>query len=744
MCLKKNCPLSNLGNSDGICCSCERKKPQNHKGAHKSYRDFIVRTNIDLIVIAFFIAWLHADTVRASETSTMAVDGGSGERESDIDSLEVEAGHDAAEEEIETAYAVLFPWFIEIIGVFVYYALSRWCHQIPFTAIMFLIGFCIGFCVDRVKPRNILLESSYIWTNIEGELIILIFLPGLLYLDSFNIDIHLFLQSFLQLVVFAFPMVLGGTALTALVAYYIFPYGWSFDLCMTFGSILSATDPVAVAVLLNELGAPPRLKMHISGESLMNDGSAVVFYTIFSSRFFYEFGLDGIGEEIGWGKGFALFFRLAFGGAAIGLAFGIGTVFILFHLDRRLSGEDSVIQVVTTISAAYLSFFTSEILAHCSGIIAVLFCGVTVKAFGETLLNNLQLTHHFWEITEHLLNALLFALGGSVWGEIIGDQTYTEGQGRLFARQDWGYLALLYVLLMVIRMFLIYSFYPITKRIGIGTNWKESLFAAYGGLRGAVGIALALSLHAETIHFTSSIPNESAQMSFRTSTAKVFGFTGGIAFLTLFINATTCGPLLIKLGLVTPTETRKKVLENYRQHMIQFTLVEYVKLMTEDRFQTVDFMVMKEHIPFFNEITYDKFMIAVQKYKDITPSKGYLEPSIEHVIPYLYEPETSHPSNDEKVSPGLNETITDRRSILKSSTRRDSVANIRKNRRRRVATVYDLNEVFDEKEVREERMIFVHILRATYHRLIEHGELDSRGFMPYSMFRYGNDFCLKS
>lgn len=170
----------------------------------------------------------------------------------------------------------------------------------------------------------------------------------------------------------------------------------------------------------------------------MNDGSAVVFYTIFSARFFYEFGLDGIGEEIGWGKGFALFFRLAFGGAAIGLAFGIGTVFILFQLDRRLSGEDSVVQVVTTISAAYLSFFTSEILAHCSGIIAVLFCGVTVKAFGETLLNDLHLTHHFWEITEHLLNALLFALGGSVWGEIIGDKTYTEGQDRLFARKDWG------------------------------------------------------------------------------------------------------------------------------------------------------------------------------------------------------------------------------------------------------------------------------------------------------------------
>ena len=71
------------------------------------------------------------------------------------------------------------------------------------------------------------------------QVILLVFLPGLLYLDSYNIDVHLFLQSFWQLINFAFPMVLGGTALTALVAYFIFPYGWSLDLSMTFGSILA-------------------------------------------------------------------------------------------------------------------------------------------------------------------------------------------------------------------------------------------------------------------------------------------------------------------------------------------------------------------------------------------------------------------------------------------------------------------------------------------------------------------------
>jgi NhaP-type Na+/H+ or K+/H+ antiporter len=125
---------------------------------------------------------------------------------------------------------------------------------------MFIVGFFIGFAVQRTEVNGITISAAN-WINIEGEVILLVFLPGLLYLDSYNIDIHLFLQSFWQLITFAFPMVLGGTALTACVAYYIFPYGWSLDLSMTFGAILSATDPVAVAVLLNELGAPPRLKV---------------------------------------------------------------------------------------------------------------------------------------------------------------------------------------------------------------------------------------------------------------------------------------------------------------------------------------------------------------------------------------------------------------------------------------------------------------------------------------------------
>lgn len=114
---------------------------------------------------------------------------------------------------------------------------------------------------------------------------------------------------------FAFPMVLFGTFLTAIVGKFMFPFNWSWDLSMTFGAILSSTDPISVAGLMKTLGAPPRLQMHISGESLLNDGAAVLFFNIFSSRYFAQMGIEGFGKKVGWLEGFIQFFRLSLGGA---------------------------------------------------------------------------------------------------------------------------------------------------------------------------------------------------------------------------------------------------------------------------------------------------------------------------------------------------------------------------------------------------------------------------------------------
>lgn len=234
--------------------------------------------------------------------------------------------------------------------------------------------------------------------------------------------------------------------------------------------------------------------MHISGESLLNDGSAYVFFTIFRARFLYDLMVPGFGQNIGWGEGFKLFFKLSLGGVSIGIAFGIVTVLGLYILKHRLSGEDSVVQVVLTISVAYMTYFISD-LSGCSGILGVLFLGLTVKALGENLVNNTHLMSHFWEITEVLLNTLLFTLAGCIFGGMLVD----PGQYK----HDWGYLFVLFLLLQAIRFFLIFAFYPLISVIGIGTSWQEAIFMSYSGLRGAVGLALALSLFSEVYEITS-------------------------------------------------------------------------------------------------------------------------------------------------------------------------------------------------------------------------------------------------
>ncbi len=136
---------------------------------------------------------------------------------------------------------------------------------------------------------------------------------------------------------------------------------------------------VAVSALLNEVGAPPRLKVHISGESLLNDGSAVVFFYVFGGLFLYELGIDGLGGEVTVAEGFKIFFRMSIGGALIGLAFAICLVLILYFLDRRMDKEDVVLQVAATVTIAYLSFYTSETVAGCSGVIACVTCGIATK-----------------------------------------------------------------------------------------------------------------------------------------------------------------------------------------------------------------------------------------------------------------------------------------------------------------------------------------------------------------------------
>ncbi|CAB9510920.1 hydrogen exchanger 7 [Seminavis robusta] len=500
----------------------------------------------------------------------------------------------------EPQHALVYPWVVQILGVVTFFLLHHYELPIPYAAVMFVIGMIMGISAFRLEsPLPQFHNSIRIWSDIDSQLLLLVFLPGLIFRDAIDIDLFTFRRCFPQLLVLAFPMVLLGTFLTALVVVYVLPsastsayydeFTWSLGL--TLGSILASTDPVAVAAVLKQADAPPRLQMHIGGESMLNDGAAVVFYVIFSTQFLAGLGLND--TTVTFGQGVLTFVRMSLGGVAVGFCFGMGLLLLLYELDRRLDKENGVVQVAAAVSTAYMSYYVSEQVCGMSGVIACVVCGVITKALGGSrLLADPELMDTYLKLLEHLLNTLLFTLGGTVFGEVIAN----SDERASFTATEWMSLLLLYTFVMLIRGVQVTLFYPLLKRLGMSTNWKEMVFLSFAGLRGAVGIALALSLDR-------TVRQETTDESSRAVTSTVVGLAGGVSFLTLLVNGTLAEWVLQKLGLTPPKASRKQVLKLFEISTRDFILHAFQKLRKrQPRFKNVPFQMVQDHLPFLGGV----------------------------------------------------------------------------------------------------------------------------------------------
>lgn len=493
------------------------------------------------------------------------------------------------------ATTVLFPWTVETLGVIVSFLLTRYEWPVPSAAVMFVIGSVMGIGAvsrapndddnEQTSTMDQLSSSILQWSNISSSVLLLVFLPGLIFRDAIEVNFTLFRKALPQILLLAFPMVLVGTALTAFAAFFVMPYDFHWSLAATLGSILASTDPVAVGSVLKSAGAPPRLQMLISGESLLNDGSAVVFFSIFSQIYLSQFGIT---ESVGWGDGVVTFLRMSLGGIAVGFAFSMGLLLLLYELDQRLEPEYDVFQVVAALSAAFLSYYTSEQVCQMSGVIACVVCGITSRALGRGLIRDHKLMDSYLKLMEYLLNTLLFTLGGVVWGKVIAERNAVSIEWV-----DWMYLIVLYILVMVIRFFQVGLFFPIFSRVGLRSDWKEAAFLGYGGLRGAVGIALALSLNRSAREATEDREN------LRNTEALEF-MAGGVTLATLLINGSTAGPVLRLLGLAKSVLSRKQAVRIFEASAKSFVSEEYLKILSETRFANTNFNVVKAHVPFIS------------------------------------------------------------------------------------------------------------------------------------------------
>lgn len=329
-------------------------------------------------------------------------------------------------------------------------------------------------------------------------------------------------------------------------------------LYFVFGAILCATDPVSVVALLKSTGASSKLTIVIVGESLMNDGTAMILF------FYFLETLNGVTYTA---ASFFEFVGVKLGASpTVGLAIGVISVFLMKRFYQVWNITDMNIQVAITVVAAYSSFFIAEYdtLIGGSGVLSCCGAGLMVAWLSSPKILGDHYMHEVWGKLEWTCNTLIFLLGGLV----AGGKTITEATGMQFA-----YLVVLYLLLTVIRMFLVALVYPVLSTIGLKCSRNDAIFMAFAGIRGALAIALALQVKANK----RVTQKDGDQFYF---------FVCGIAAISLLVNGTLAEPLVRLLGLVEdPTKPKSPemlfVLEQVKRR-IRRSVREEVERMREE------------------------------------------------------------------------------------------------------------------------------------------------------------------
>lgn len=456
-----------------------------------------------------------------------------------------------------------------LVGVIVLYFLNVKLLKkvkvfLPYTVLCFLGSFALGLGVQftedmhvRWRFRAMLEHSVNQWESAPPHLIVFVFLPPLLFNDAMSLDIHLWSKKLLQCVVLAVPGVIMGTFLTAGSAFALtsdFRSVWSWEICLVLGAILSATDPVAVVSLLKSLGAPREITMIITGESLLNDGVAVVLFLLTFGMFEYNSielgGLDHCyGEAYDAPKILTFFLRMAVAGPTIGIAFGALCVYVLNKTKHGEVEDHYTAQLMATLFTAYAAFYMAERVFKSSGVLSCVSAALFISWQGWPLFTDPATTKHVWHAFELVANTVIFSYAGLVSAEALSSDFRLSALWIGVALYAFVVLirgiviVLLYPLLWYLdrkdpiaslEAFLgfgdgigdekdaqsisakhLYSktklldlsfeaFYPAARTIG----WRDLAMMSWGGLRGAVGLALALVVREELDHIVGEFKHE--------------------------------------------------------------------------------------------------------------------------------------------------------------------------------------------------------------------------------------------
>jgi CPA1 family monovalent cation:H+ antiporter len=403
-----------------------------------------------------------------------------------------------------TSPTIEFLIWMLIVASVIAVAASR--LRIPYTVALVLGGLALA----SVRPSVIdpLISGRVQW--LAPDVLLTIFLPPLLFEGGLTIRIRDLRDTAAPILLLATLGVLVTTTVTGVAVHWAL--GMPMLVALVFGAVVAATDPISVLAIFKDIAAPKRLSVIVEGESLFNDGTALVIFRIL---------LAGVAAgSLSVRSGIHDFLIAVLGGGIVGIALG----YLCSSLTRGV--DDPQVEITLTTILAYGAYLTAEAL-HMSGVIATVAGGLMIgnvgARFGMSPRTRIALWS-FWGYVSFVINSIVFLL--------IGLQVRVSDMLV-------GWRSVLVALSAVVlgRMVVVYALAPLSGIFGtkIPRVWQHAL--VLGGMRGALSLALALSL-AATFPYRSQI----------------LVMTFGVVAFTIIGQGLTMRPLLRRLGIASSAE----------------------------------------------------------------------------------------------------------------------------------------------------------------------------------------------
>lgn len=380
--------------------------------------------------------------------------------------------------------------------------------RLQLTVVLAVVGFVAGWLLEPLGVEIPLRGEEF------EEILLFLFLPVLVFDAALGLSTRAFFRNLVPILVLAVPALVVSAVIVGLALSLVLDI--PLAAALLFGVFISATDPVAVVAVFRQLGVPERLLTIVEGESLLNDGVAIVGFNILLGV--------ALGEKLGVAAGFVDFFLVFFGGVAIGAVVGSVAAAVLPWLGRLPAAAFSL-------AVAYGGFVLAEDVLGFSGITATVAAGLLLGGLAPSRASEAvrEVWDELWESLDYIANALLFLLIGlAIAPDLILD--------------NLGAIALAVVVVIVARALAVVPLVSTLERFaGIPpVGWRNEAVLVWGGLRGGVALALALAL-------PESLPQRETFVA----------MTGGVVLVTLLLNATTISWLVHRLGLSEPSRSER-------------------------------------------------------------------------------------------------------------------------------------------------------------------------------------------